>query len=99
MRHASPQEDRIERIAMPPPAPMYAPLNWRSDVGLSSQSSGTEVVYDSPEEYEEDPRSPSPSPATKKRQHAELEKDMDEISTWSDEYHLGMIKLVRRWGS
>jgi hypothetical protein len=47
----------------------------------------TEVVYDSPEEYEEEePRAPSLSPATMKRHAAELEKDMEEMSSGSDEY-------------
>ena len=44
-------------------------------------------MYGSPEEYDEkDPPAQSPSPATKKRRHEELEKDLDEISTGSDEY-------------
>jgi hypothetical protein len=45
-------------------------------------------VYDSPEEYEEEePRAQSLSPATKKRYQAKLEKDMDEMSSGSDEYN------------
>jgi hypothetical protein len=32
------------------------------------------------------PSAQSPSPATKKRLHEELEKELDEISTGSDEY-------------
>jgi hypothetical protein len=86
MRHASQQDDLNERLAMPPSAPMPAPLNWRSAIGLCWPSSDTEVVYDLPEEYEEKPQLPSPSPETKKLQHAELEKDLDEISTGSDKY-------------
>ncbi len=67
---------------------MAAALNWRSAIGLCSQSSGTELVYDSPkEDQDEDPPLPSLAPATKKRQHAESEKDLDEISTGSDEYN------------
>jgi hypothetical protein len=46
-------------------------------------------VYGSPDDYdEEDPPAQSPSPATKKRRHEELEKELDEISTGSDEYDL-----------
>ena len=81
MRHASPPVDRVARVAM------AAPSNWRAAIGLSSPSSGTEVVYGLPDEYdEEDPPAQSPSPATKKRRHEELEKELDEISTGSDEY-------------
>ncbi len=44
-------------------------------------------MYDSQEEYEEEEKlSQSPSLATKKQQHVELEKDIDEISMESDEY-------------
>jgi hypothetical protein len=86
MRHTSPPDYRVECVAMAPSAPMPAPPNWRSAIGLSSPSSDTEVVYGLPEEYdEEDPPAQSPSPATKKRS-AEFEKDLDEISTGSDEY-------------
>jgi hypothetical protein len=47
----------------------------------------TEIVYGSPEEYEEDdPPAQSLSPATKKRHLVEFQKDLDEISTGSDEY-------------
>lgn len=81
MRHASPPDDRVERVAK------AAPSNWRTAIGLSSPSSGTEVVYGSPDDYdEEDPPAQSPSPATKKRRHEEFQKDLDEISTGSDEY-------------
>ena len=77
MLHASPPDDRI---AMPPSpqANLLSQLpKWRSAGGICSPSSGTVVVYDSPEEYdEEEPPSPSPSPATKKRQHAELSRTL-----------------------
>ncbi len=87
MRHASLPDDHVERVAMAPSSPMPAPPNWRSAISLYSPSSDTEVVYGSPDEYdEEDPLAQSPSPATKKRRHAELEKNLDEISTESDEY-------------
>ncbi len=44
-------------------------------------------MYNSPEEYEEEePRAPSLSSATKKQHAAELEKDMEEISSGSGEY-------------
>ncbi len=43
-------------------------------------------MFDWPEEYKEkDPLSQSPPPATKK-QHEEFQKDLDEISTGSDNY-------------
>ena len=82
MLHASQPDDRVERVAK------VAPSNWRTAISLSSPSSGTEVVYCSPDDYydEEDPPAESPSPATKKRRHEEFEKDLDEISTGSDEY-------------
>jgi hypothetical protein len=49
--------------------------------------SGTEVVYDLPEEYEEEePRVQSFSPATIKQYKDELEKDMEEMSSGSDPY-------------
>ncbi len=44
-------------------------------------------MYGSPDEFEKDePPVPLPSPETNKRQHAELEAEIDEISTGSDEY-------------
>ncbi len=86
MRHASPPDDRVERVAIAPSAPIPAPPNWRSAIGLCSPSADTEVVYCSPVEYdEEDPQAQSPSPETKKRR-AKFGKDLDEISTGSDEY-------------
>jgi len=48
MRHASPPDDRVERVAK------AAPSNWRTAIGLSSPSSGTEVVYGSPDDYDEE---------------------------------------------
>ncbi len=41
-------------------------------------------MYGSPEWYDEPQESLSLSPATKKRHHDELEKDLDEITTDSD---------------
>ncbi len=50
---------------------------------------GTEVVYDSPEEYEEqESRAQSLSPATMKQYKDEMEKDMEEMSSGSDQYNL-----------
>ncbi len=87
MRHASPQDDHVECVAMAPSASMPAPPNWRSAFGLCSPLSDTEVVYCLQEEYEkEDKPAQSPSPATKKLQLAEFQKELDEISTGSDEY-------------
>ena len=63
------------------------PFCWRQTVGLCSPSSGTEVVCDSPEEYEEEEsRAQSLSPATMKRYKDEMEKDMEEMSSGSDQY-------------
>ena len=71
MRQPSRPDDR----SVTPPSPPRPPPSWRSAVGNCSLSSGTEVVYDSPEEYEEDdPPAPSPSPETKKRRDAEFER-------------------------
>ncbi len=51
-------------------------------IGLRSPSSGSVVIYSSPEEwYDESPASPSLSPATKKRRHDELEKDINELTS------------------
>ena len=36
MRHESPPDDRVERVAMAPSAPMPAPPNWISAIGLCS---------------------------------------------------------------
>jgi hypothetical protein len=47
-------------------------------------SSCIEVIYGSPEWDNKSPTSPLLSPATKKRRHDELEKDIDELTTDSD---------------
>ena len=81
MHHPSPPDDRS---GLPPRNP--SPPRWTYAVGLASPSSGTEVIYDSQEEYEdEDVPAPSPSPETKKRRDAEFEKDLAEITSESDE--------------
>ena len=59
---------------------------WRKDIGLQSPSSGTEVIYGSPEEEWHD-ESPEPEPlshATEQRLHDEFERDIDECTTDSD---------------
>jgi hypothetical protein len=71
----------------PEALPAIPPIPWRETVGLFSPSSGTEVVHDSPEEYEvEEPRAQSLSPASMKRYQGELEKDIKEMSSCSEEY-------------
>ena len=56
--------------------------SWRKAIGLHSPSSGSEVIYGSPEEwYDESSASPSLSPATKRRHHDEME---NEVATDSD---------------
>ena len=90
MRHPSPPDDRL-----PPDNP--SPLRWTYGVGLASPSSGTEVIYESPEEYEEeDVPELIYSPETKKRRDAEekrlneeFKRDVDEITSESDEYDPG----------
>ena len=58
--------------------------SWRKDIGLQSPSSGTEVIYCSPEEeweeewYDESPEPEPLSPATEQRLHDEFERDNDE---------------------
>ena len=47
MRHPSPTDDR-----QPPRNP--SPPRWTFGGGLASPSSGTEVIYDSPEEHDEE---------------------------------------------
>ena len=75
MRHGEEQEAR----------PAIPPIPLRQTVGLCSTSSGTEVVYDSPEEYEEEESlAQSLSPATMKRYKDEMEKDMEEVEGKSE---------------
>ena len=85
MRHPSPTDDR-----QPPRNP--SPPRWTFGVGLASPSSGTEVIYDSPEEYEEEAE-PIYSPETKKRRDAEekrleeeFKREVDAMTSESDEY-------------
>ena len=76
MRHPSPQDDCLGQ-----PSPPNSPPRSRSDVGLCSPSSGTEVIYDSPEEFEdEDVPASSPSPETKKRRDVEFEKSLRRVT-------------------
>ena len=70
--------------------------SWRKDIGLQSPSSGTEVIYGSPEEqweeeggeeqewYAESPEQEPLSPATEKRLNDEFKRDVDECTTDSD---------------
>ena len=69
MRHPCPKDDR-----QPPGNP--SPQRWTFGVGLDSPLSGTEVIYDSPEEYDEEDE-PIYSPETKKRRDAE-DKRLDQ---------------------
>ena len=63
---------------------------YYGDIGLQTPSSGTEVIYGSPEEeceeewYDESPEPEPLSPATEKRLHDEFERDIDECTTYSD---------------
>ena len=83
MRHPSSPD---YRSGLPPRNP--SPPRWTYGVGLASPSSGTEVIYESPEEYEEeDVPEPIYSPETKKRRDAEdkrldeeLKNDLDTIT-------------------
>ena len=87
MRHPSPPDDRL-----PPRNP--SPPRWTYGVGLASPSSGTEVIYESPEEYEEeDAQELVYSPETMKRRDAEdkrrdeeLKREIDEMTLESDEF-------------
>ena len=82
-----------DRIVKPPSPPRPSPSS-RSAVGICSPSSGTEVVYDSQKQYEEEePLAPSPFPETKKLWDEEFVKDLTEITRDSDEYN------PRRWSS
>ena len=85
MRHPSPPDDRL-----PPRNP--SPPRWTYGVGLASPSSGTEVIYESPEVFEEEDE-PVYSQESKKRRDAEdkrldkeLKRDLDEITSESDEF-------------
>ena len=85
MHHPSPQDDRLPPRNPSPPSSTYG-------VGLASPSSGTEIIYESPEVYEEEDE-PIFSQETKKRRDAEdkrldeqLKKDLNEITSESDEY-------------
>ena len=82
MRHPSPQDDR----SGPPRNP--SPPRWTYAVGLASPSSGTEVIYDSPEEYEDEdvlaliydsPETKKRRDAEEKRRDEEFQKDFDAI--------------------
>jgi len=70
-------------IDTPPPPAGASSEAWRKAIGLRSPSSGSEVIYGSPEVwYNESSASPSLSPATKKRHHDEME---NEVTTDSDQ--------------
>ena len=83
----SPPDDRL-----PPDNP--SPPRWTYGDSLASPSSGTEVIYESPEEYEEeDAPELIYSPETKKRRDAEdkrrdeeLKREIDEMTSESDEF-------------
>ena len=83
------QEALGERADSPPPTELTTE-SWRKDIGLQTPSSGTEVIYGSPEEeleeewYDESPEPEPLSPATEQRLHDELERDVDECTTDSD---------------
>ena len=82
-------QETLGRRADSPPPTEFTMESWRKDIGLQSPSSGTEVIYGSPEECEEEwyDESPEPeplSPATEKRLHDEFERDIDECTTDSD---------------
>ena len=87
------QEALGGRADSPPPTDKES---WRKAIGLQSPSSGTEVIYGSPEEvweeeceeeqewYEESPEPEPLSPATQKRIDDEFKRDVDECTTGSD---------------
>ena len=84
MRHPSPTDDR-----QPPRNP--SPPRWTFGGGLASPSSGTDVIYDSPKEHDEE--EPIYSPETKKRRDAEykrleeeFKRDVDAMTSESDEF-------------
>ena len=94
------QEALGGRADSPPPTDKES---WRKAIGLQSPSSGTEVIYGSPEEvweeeceeeqewYEESPEPEPVSPATQKRIHDEFKRDVDECTTDSDSIALQSI--------
>ena len=73
------------RADSPPPTEITKE-SWRQAIGLQSPSSGTEVIYGSPEEewYAESPEPEPLSPATEQRLHEEFERDIDECTTHTD---------------
>ena len=89
------QEAQGGRTDSPPPTD-FNKESWRKAIGLQSPSSGTEVIYGSPDEvweeeveeeqewYEESPEPEPLSPATQKRIHDEFKRDVDECTTGSD---------------
>ena len=83
------QEALGGRADSPPPTE-YTKESWRQAIGLQSPSSGTEVIYGSPEEelkeewYDKSPEPEPLSPATEQRLHDEFERDIDECTTDSD---------------
>ena len=80
------------RADSPPPTEITKE-SWRQAIGLQSPSSGTEVIYGSPEEeweeegeeeqewYEESPEPEPLSPSTQKRIDDEFKRDVDECTT------------------
>ena len=76
------QEALGGRAKSPPPTE-FTMESWHKDIGLQSPSSGTEVIYGSPEEgwYDESPEPEPLSPATEQRLHDEFERDIDECTT------------------
>ena len=96
MRHPSPPDDRL-----PPRNP--SPPRWTYGVGLASPSSGTEVIYESPEEYEEeDVPELIYSPETMKRRDAEdkrLDEEFEGTSTKSLRRVTNSTLQVRRRSS
>ena len=79
------QEALGGRADRPPPTE-FTTESWSKDIGLQTPSSGTEVMYGSPEEewYDESPEPEPLSPATEKRLHDEFQMDLDECTTDSD---------------
>ena len=96
------QEAQGGRPDSPPPTD-FNKESWRKAIGLQSPSSGTEVIYGSPDEvweeeveeeqewYEESPEPEPLSPATQKRILEEFKRDVDECTTDSDSIALQSI--------